>query len=205
MNSPITPHRLLLSLLIAAIHLQALCAWQQPLTMAKEGSDGERVEDAICGPRCVQYILRKHNIDCELIELVRECQWPHLEEGAKIVDLMTALNKRGIRTAAIKTINFGFQWRKPILAFSSGSRSIGHYTVLQGVQDGYALAWDGTRVPEHEKLDCIVLTDVEDIDLDVLSNRSRRNWLFWVIVWTSLLTLVAVIGKVRFRLWRYTY
>lgn len=59
--------------------------------------------DTICGPRCVQYLIRGYRRgDPALYDLVREIQWPDLEKGSTLDRLDEALRQRGIFTKAVR-------------------------------------------------------------------------------------------------------
>lgn len=86
--------------------------------------------DMFCGPRCVQYILKYYGKDEDLIDLVRETQWPNLEQGASLQSLDIALRKRGVHTSALrlKSINT-LRWPYPVLLHLKGQNGGGHYIV----------------------------------------------------------------------------
>ena len=54
-----------------------------------------------CGPRSVQRVLEFYGKEADLMELIREIQWPATEQGASMAALAKALNSRGIYTAAV--------------------------------------------------------------------------------------------------------
>lgn len=88
--------------------------------------------DNICGPRCVQFVLRQYGFNAELQELVREVQWPALEEGATLDSMTQALQRRGICTCVLKLDpSTRLAWRYPVIIHLRGNKGfLGHYLVL---------------------------------------------------------------------------
>ena len=50
---------------------------------APKEKDLKAINQVICGPRCVQYILRCYGRETPLSQLVREMQWPDLARGGR--------------------------------------------------------------------------------------------------------------------------
>ncbi len=105
----------------------------------------ERAQDLVCGPRCIQYVLRHYGQDADLIDLVKEVQWPNLEAGATLAAVETALNKRGIHTQAISITAGGrLQWPHPVVLHVRGDGDLGHFVVWLGrTEAGADVVWDG--------------------------------------------------------------
>ncbi len=56
--------------------------------------------DVICGPRCVRFILEYYGLSgqphCTLFDLIREMQWPAVDDGCSLDDISSALRSRHI-------------------------------------------------------------------------------------------------------------
>jgi ABC-type bacteriocin/lantibiotic exporter with double-glycine peptidase domain len=108
--------------------------------------------DAVCGPRCVQYLLKHHNGEApELISLVRQIQWPKVSDGSSFGDLQRALESFGIQAKPLQ-IPDGCV---PVLAhpcichFRARGESMGHFVVLlPGTTRSVAIIWDNGHVSE---------------------------------------------------------
>jgi hypothetical protein len=89
--------------------------------------------DLVCGPRCVQYLLRYFGKgDDELKDLVREIQWPNIEAGSSLSALEAALNKRGVFTRSLLiSPQSRLCWRYPVLVHlpGDGDQALGHFVV----------------------------------------------------------------------------
>ncbi len=110
---------------------------------AISGRRSEMTGDAICGPRCVQYILNHYGQHADLIELVRETQWPDFEAGASLEALSRALEKRGIHTCALRVDpQAKLSWPHPVLFHLTGHEAGGHYIVRLSPSSG-TTRWGG--------------------------------------------------------------
>ena len=102
--------------------------------------------DFVCGPRCVQYVLRNYGVQSRLVDLVREIQWPAIEDGATLDSLERAFNSRSISTCAI-TIAPGCQlnWPYPVIVhLKETDGQLGHFVVwLPTSQRSMADVWTG--------------------------------------------------------------
>jgi ABC-type bacteriocin/lantibiotic exporter with double-glycine peptidase domain len=130
-------------------HIAFLSIWL--FTCMATGSEiSPNVKDAqnrmICGPRCVDCVMRWFDrTDQELIDLVREIQWPDLASGASLEKLQVALQRRGIETKLVD-INppSVFEWSYPAIVHLSNPRPNGHFIVrLPGSKNGQERIWDG--------------------------------------------------------------
>jgi ABC-type bacteriocin/lantibiotic exporter with double-glycine peptidase domain len=101
--------------------------------------------DLVCGPRCVQMILSYYGQEVDLMELVKEIQWPELEKGSSMADLQRALNKRGIYTYAMKmSADARLNWRHPVIAFLPANGKLGHFAVrMPAVEENMENLWLG--------------------------------------------------------------
>ncbi len=118
-----------------------------PMTFA---ADPPRASaDLVCGPRCIQFILHHYGQEADLIDLVKEAQWPDLEAGASLDRIQKCLNIRGIHTAAIRfDPGRQFRWPSPVLLYTDeGDPARGHYVVrLPGASpDHDDLVWAGVE------------------------------------------------------------
>ena len=88
--------------------------------------------DLVCGPRCVQYLLRHYGQEEELTELVQEIQWPDLEAGASLAAIDEVLQGRGVFTRAVRLPAAGrLKWKHPAIIHLAQSQpaEMGHYVV----------------------------------------------------------------------------
>ena len=100
-------------------------------TAAPEGASSLSKNDLVCGPRCVQYILKEYGQQGDLIELIREMQWPNLEGGSTLTALEQALTSRGIH-CGISEVPEDAQiaWKHPVIVHLRGrSGTIGHFAI----------------------------------------------------------------------------
>ncbi len=90
------------------------------------------VEDVVCGPRCVQFVLREHGIEAELIELIKEIQWPDLESGTTLDRVNAALKQRGLNTELVNVPNDSvYVWPHPAIVHVPDPKGeLGHFAVL---------------------------------------------------------------------------
>lgn len=114
------------------------------------GSKGELVSKSdnivVCGPRCVQFVLRHYGRDEDLIDLVQELQWPDLGGGATLSGLRQALENRGIHTFAMRVEpGARLNWHSPaVLHWRGEERTLGHFVVwLPSSGTRAVLIWDG--------------------------------------------------------------
>jgi ABC-type bacteriocin/lantibiotic exporter with double-glycine peptidase domain len=103
-----------------------------PTSSVSELDQNASWDDRICGPRCVQYLLEYYELDREdLIDLVREVQWPDLEKGASLDRVECALRDRGIHTAPIVVPGNGeLCWHSPVVVHLKDDKAgLGHFAV----------------------------------------------------------------------------
>jgi ABC-type bacteriocin/lantibiotic exporter with double-glycine peptidase domain len=108
----------------------------------KPGDNG----DMVCGPRCVRFVLRRYGRDVELIDLVKEMQWPDLEAGASLDRIQKSLNDRGVHTSAIQFApDRRLRWPHPAILFIAGTDGQrGHYVVrVPDESSDDELIWSG--------------------------------------------------------------
>jgi ABC-type bacteriocin/lantibiotic exporter with double-glycine peptidase domain len=163
------------------------------------------VGDVICGPRCVQYLLRYYTKpDVDIFDLVRECQWPDIEGGATLDSLARALGKRGVYTTALRTAPGAvIRWPCPVLLHMGGDGPIGHYVVwLPGSPPGTSRVWtglDGVRTGPTSSLGrlrtgIVLLTSpgpIIDPTAAVENSVSAVTFLLWGLTATAVSLIVA--------------
>jgi len=117
------------------------------------------IQDNICGPRCVHYILHSFSKDSGigLLELVDKLQPNGIKEGARLADIDTLLQSYGIFTAAGRVNrNSAIVWPYPVLMhLTTEAKSMGHYVlILPGSTRTAAIVWDGlsgvSKVPTSQ-------------------------------------------------------
>lgn len=87
-----------------------------------------RASDAHCGPRCVQQVLADYGHDVDLIDLVREIQYPNIKMPAPLDRLQASLESPGIHAVAIRTGRFAsVQWQHPMIIHVLAPTGDGHY------------------------------------------------------------------------------
>ncbi len=105
--------------------------------------------DMVCGPRCVKFILRSYGQEVDLIELVKEIQWPDLEAGASLDRIERSLNVRGIYTKAVRFApDRRLTWPHPAVLFTDeGNPPSGHYVVTSPEAESGSddLIWAGVE------------------------------------------------------------
>ena len=87
--------------------------------------------DRYCGPRSVHFILQWYGHNEDLIEIIRETQWPAVEAGSSLAKLQDAIDSRGIHTCALR-VGDGrrLTWSYPAIVFiPAATPPIGHYVV----------------------------------------------------------------------------
>lgn len=57
--------------------------------------------DTVCGPRCVQAILRSYGYEADLIDLVRELHTDGVEQGTTLGQMRDALRSRGLHAEVV--------------------------------------------------------------------------------------------------------
>lgn len=103
--------------------------------------------DNICGPRCVAHILRHYGRPADLLEIVREIQYPDIKAGATFADIRSLLERSGIWTAVVHVpAGYSLAWDHPAVAYMRGQDEsrLGHYAVVVSEPGGARDAsWDG--------------------------------------------------------------
>ncbi len=109
--------------------------------------EGLNSEDLVCGPRCVQYILESNGQHADLIDLIREMQWPDLEHGVDLEAIDTALRDRGVHTFAMRlSPNARLKWPYPAIVHLARERErLGHFVVWLPTSSHDVDLWCGPR------------------------------------------------------------
>jgi ABC-type bacteriocin/lantibiotic exporter with double-glycine peptidase domain len=162
---------------------------------AQEAAAGE---DFVCGPRCVQYVLDWHKVPSpDLVELVREMQWPELQDGSALAGIQTALRERGLHARAVRLPPAArLTWNQPVIVHQT-TDGIGHFVVwLPQPAGDKTVIWDGLhgeRAIEWKELvretsDVVLLTSnaaiPENAEYAVSSGRPY--------LWTSVGVVLAL-------------
>lgn len=118
------------------------------VNLSVDHSADELDVDEVCGPRCVQYVLKCFGTDVDLIEVVREAQWPRLEQGATLTSLADALKRRGIFTFPMHIgSDIRLKSPYPVIVHVKDDEcinAIGHYVVwLPSSSGGNIRVWWG--------------------------------------------------------------
>lgn len=105
--------------------------------------------DVFCGARCVRYVLSHYGHEVDLIDIVKELQWPHLERPVSLHQLMEFLEERGIYTHACRVgIGVDLVGDEPaIVHLRQTDGSDGHFVVWISGSNGRAEITDGLRAP----------------------------------------------------------
>lgn len=114
-----------------------------PASAQAAASDEEvSLAQRVCGPHCVRWVLQRYGIEADLLELVRELQWPEFEKGASFAGLEQSLRKRGLCVEALASPLVG-EWNVPVIIQETRpGESIGHFAVIDP-ELGY---WDPARL-----------------------------------------------------------
>lgn len=85
--------------------------------------------DTVCGPRCAVAVLAHFGQEVPLIELVREMQFPDIDNGCSLADIQEALSRRGIHSCAIRlATSDSVYWPEPVVIHSHISgNNVGHF------------------------------------------------------------------------------
>lgn len=142
-------HRLELSRYLRLISLACLSAWffgccdhARAADDTQESTKG--LTSVYCGPRCVQRVLREYGIETDLVDLIREMQWPDDGRGASMQALADAIRKRGLHA---ETVNLesgvDIDWTGPAIVHVQND-GVPHYVVWlpPDKPDAAARVWD---------------------------------------------------------------
>ena len=161
----------------------------------------------VCGPRVVQYILKHNGQDVELIELIREMQWPKMTQGSSFVEIEDALQQRGIHTAAIQfpLKNTALVWTEPVIVHfqPETDESLGHFVVwLPKSTRNTSFFWDGlngVQTLERKQFikkmsGAVILTSPDDI------NDPQKAIQRMVVIWPYFVCTLFVLLLFPFKI-----
>ena len=106
-------------------------------------------KDVFCGARCARQILSHYGRHEDLVDLVRELQWPHLEETVSLNRLIESLEQRGVHTHACR-IGMGVDLignEPAIVHLDSTDGGDGHFIVWISASADRATITDGLQSP----------------------------------------------------------
>lgn len=64
-------------------------------------AEEEFLANKFCGPQCVQRVLEYYGLEVDLLDLIREMQWPNTNAGSTLEGLSRSLEQRGLQTRAV--------------------------------------------------------------------------------------------------------
>lgn len=128
-------------------------AQQVTPSTARYESIGLSPPDNVCGARCVHYLLRHYQgVAPDLMEIVRQIQWPDVSAGATLADMKDFLESHGVRTKAMKVApGHMVESTHPCILHlrPSAPTALGHYVILlPGSDRSYARVLDLDGVKE---------------------------------------------------------
>ena len=100
---------------------------------------------AICGPRCVEFVLDWYGRPVDVSDLIDELQQGRPYQMVSLAALAEALEKRGLHAKAV-TLGWGatLDWPHPVVRHSTRADGAGHFTVLVPPRgDLPRLVWTG--------------------------------------------------------------
>ena len=176
-------------------------------------ADGVDPSNIVCGPRCVQYLLKHYGQEVDLIELVREMQWPELEAGTTMDTIEKALNSRGIHTLGMQLApRARLKWPHPVLVHMKvEGAKFGHFAVRLPSSSDTVDLWCGLagiqRVSEDELskrcTGAVLLTAPKPItDVESAIERAGVPAYVWWICFSGSLFSLLIVAIVRKRIWR---
>jgi ABC-type bacteriocin/lantibiotic exporter with double-glycine peptidase domain len=118
-------------------------------------------EDEICGARCVQYVLEHFGKQSpDVIDLVREIQYPKLEKGARLQSVADALQQRGVYSFPMRISRRArLKWPHPVVVhLGEDEQAMGHFVIwLPSSAGDQVVVWFGLagirRMNEREWAD----------------------------------------------------
>ena len=114
--------------------------------------------DTVCGPRCVQALLRSYGHEVELIDLVRELHTGGVEQGTTLGQMQDAFTHRGLHAAVVHLpAGASLTWLEPAIVHLKPrpKQALGHFIVYLGEENGTATIHDpltGTLHGPREEL-----------------------------------------------------
>lgn len=167
--------------------------------------------DVVCGPRCVDFVSKYYNRESDLMEIIKEIQWPDVATGTSMDRISQALGRRGIYSKAMYIEpSSPIKWHGPVVVHlkplnSKSPDQIGHFVVwlpnstdvnillhcgLAGVQSGKASDFAAIRSGY-----ILVTSDRPISQSEYLSQLKGR--LLWMSV--AMLAIGLVVAGCRMR------
>jgi hypothetical protein len=100
---------------------------------------------AVCGPRCVEFLLHWYGRPTDVSDLIDELQQGKPYQTVSLAAMAEALERRGVHTKAVR-LDWGAEldWPHPVVRHSTRSDGGGHFTVLTPPRAGFPrLVWTG--------------------------------------------------------------
>jgi len=103
------------------------------------------VGEAVCGPRCVEFVLAWYGRPVEASDLVWELQGGQPDRMVSAAALDEALRRRGVHTRVVRVDGWDAPtWPHPAVLHLRQPNGAGHFVVWVPPKDGRAAAlWDG--------------------------------------------------------------
>ena len=118
-------------------------------------STGQVAHDLVCGPRCLQFILRHYGQEADLVDLIRKVQWPDLEQGTSLSALHNELEERGVHSVIVRCPTDSLpDWPHPLIVHfepvEESTQGLGHFSVVipNSVTTNSISLWGGQNGPE---------------------------------------------------------
>ncbi len=103
--------------------------------------------DTVCGPRCVQAILRSYGHEAELIDLVRELHTDGVEKGTTLGQMRDAVRSRGLHAEVVHLPEGAtLTWSEPAILHLK-PRGTGVPPVSPGTDTGARRPSHAPRIP----------------------------------------------------------
>ena len=112
---------------------------------AQKPDDLSETAPAVCGPRCVEFLLHWYDRPADVADLIDELQQGRPYQMVSLAAMAEALNKRGVHTKAVK-LGWGttLNWPHPVVRHSTRRSGSGHFTVLVPPRGEFGrLVWTG--------------------------------------------------------------
>ena len=195
---------------VFALVAMGWCAESQIASgQAKKSKSLASLNTEICGPRAVYRVLQYYREDSELVDLVREMQWPYDEVGTNLGQIEKALNKRGVNTHVLTIAkNAELVWPYPVVQHWVSKKSpdkLGHFVVwLPTSTVSEQHVWIGTeqkytsiptaKVLEHRS-SVVLLTAPTEIAHPETAVAEPGSNFFWLgAALTGSLSMALVVG-----------
>ncbi|MGM0488771.1 MAG: cysteine peptidase family C39 domain-containing protein [Planctomycetota bacterium] len=163
------------------------------------------LNEVICGPRCVQFVLKQYGRAEPLDALVREMQWPDLSKKSSVRQIEKALESRSVYTRSIQLKNTRrFEPRCPAVVHlcrgHGGGEGSGHFVVVMPRSTPLEVVfWDGLFGLRRERwadfskqmTGVVVLTGdspINDVDAATRLHASCSRWM-WILSLSAVLAL----------------